>query len=329
MTPTLEKTRAQTTTDVVVSVDHLRVRYGDTLAVDDVSLSINRGEIFGILGPNGAGKTTTVEAIGGLRRPDSGAINVLGLDPLQHRQALRRRVGVQLQTSELPDKLRVGEALELFASFYADPADPARLLGLLGLESKRHERFSSLSGGQRQRLSIALALIGRPELAILDELTTGLDPQSRRETWKLIEGIRDEGVTVILVTHFMEEAERLCDRLALLHHGRVIAIDTPAALAAGSTGRQNMSFRPSVTLDLDGLRGLPEVRDVRRHGDRIVVEGAGDLVAAVVAALVRDGVVPEQTRIEQSTLDDAFVALTADADAVASEFHELIREESR
>ncbi len=329
MTPTLEKTRAQTTTDVVVSVDHLRVRYGDTLAVDDVSLSINRGEIFGILGPNGAGKTTTVEAIGGLRRPDSGAISVLGLNALQHRQALRRRVGIQLQTSELPDKLRVGEALELFASFYPDPADPARLLGLLGLEGKRHARFSSLSGGQRQRLSIALALIGRPELAILDELTTGLDPQSRRETWKLIEGIRDEGVTVILVTHFMEEAERLCDRLALLHHGRVIAIDTPAALAAGSAGRQHMSFRPSTTVDMDGLRALPGVRDVRRHGERIVVEGAGDLVAAVIAMLVRDGVVPEQTRIEQSTLDDAFVALTADADAVASEFHELTREESR
>jgi ABC-2 type transport system ATP-binding protein len=297
--------------------------------VDDVSLSINRGEIFGILGPNGAGKTTTVEAIGGLRRPDSGAISVLGLDALTHRQALRHRVGIQLQTSELPDKLRVGEALELFASFYPDPADPARLLGLLGLEGKRHDRFSNLSGGQRQRLSIALALIGRPELAILDELTTGLDPQSRRETWKLIEGIRDEGVTVILVTHFMEEAERLCDRLALLHHGRVIAIDTPAALAAGSAGRQQMSFRPSGPLDLDGLRALPEVGDVRRHGERIVVEGAGDLVAGVIAALVRAGVVPEQTRIEQSTLDDAFVALTADADAVASEFHELTREESR
>jgi ABC-2 type transport system ATP-binding protein len=329
MTPILEKTRAQTTTDVVVSVDHLRVRYGDTLAVDDVSLSINRGEIFGILGPNGAGKTTTVEAIGGLRRPDSGAISVLGLDALTHRRALRRRVGIQLQASELPDKLRVGEALELFASFYPDPADPARLLKLLGLESKRDDRFSNLSGGQRQRLSIALALIGRPELAILDELTTGLDPQSRRETWKLIEGIRDEGVTVILVTHFMEEAERLCDRLALLHHGRVIAIDTPAALAAGSAGRQHMSFRPRGTLDEESLRALPDVRDVRRQGERIVVEGAGDLVAAVIGALVRDGVIPEQTRIEQSTLDDAFVALTADADAVASEFADATPEESR
>jgi ABC-2 type transport system ATP-binding protein len=327
--PTLEKTPAQTTTDVVVSVDHLRVRYGDTLAVDDVSLSINRGEIFGILGPNGAGKTTTVEAIGGLRRPDGGAISVLGLDALHNRAELRQRVGIQLQASELPDKLRVGEALELFAAFYADPADPDRLLNLLGLDAKRDDRFSNLSGGQRQRLSIALALIGRPELAILDELTTGLDPQSRRETWKLIEGIRDEGVTVILVTHFMEEAERLCDRLALLHHGRVIAIDTPAALAAGSAGRQRISFRPSGVVDVARMRELPDVRDVVRHGDRFTVEGTGDLVAAVMEALVRDGVVPLQTRIEQSTLDDAFVALTADADAVASELTEPNREESR
>jgi ABC-2 type transport system ATP-binding protein len=328
MNSLLEKPRTQTTTEMVVSVDHLRVRYGDTLAVDDVSLSINRGEIFGILGPNGAGKTTTVEAIGGLRRPDGGSVSVLGLDALANRQELRQRVGVQLQTSELPDKLRVGEALELFASFYREPADPGRLLALLGLEAKRDDRFSHLSGGQRQRLSIALALIGRPELAILDELTTGLDPQSRRETWKLIEGIRDEGVTVILVTHFMEEAERLCDRLALLHHGRVIAIDTPSALAAGSAGRQRISFRPSGTLDVASLRALPDVGDVARHGDRITVEGTGDLVATVIEALVRDGVVPRQTHIEQSTLDDAFVALTADADAVASEHAVPTREDS-
>ena len=213
------------------------------VAVDDVSLSIRRGEIFGILGPNGAGKTTTVECIGGLRKPDAGAISVLGLDPQQDRDELHQRVGIQLQTSELPDKLQVDEALDLFASFYPDPADPDDMLRSLGLEGKRHDRFSKLSGGQKQRLSIALALIGRPELAILDELTTGLDPQSRRETWKLIEGIRDQGVTVILVTHFMEEAEYLCDRVALFHHGNVIATDTPAALAVG-TG-QRVSFKPS------------------------------------------------------------------------------------
>ena len=214
----------------VVTVENLRVRYGDMVAVDGVSLAIRRGEIFGILGPNGAGKTTTVECIGGLRRPDAGAISVLGLDVLRDRDELRERVGVQLQTSELPDKIYVREALELFASFYADPREPGELLQLLGLEDKAGTRYVNLSGGQRQRLSIALALIGRPELAILDELTTGLDPQSRRETWRLIERIRDEGLTVILVTHFMEEAERLCDRVAILDAGRVAAIGAPAAL---------------------------------------------------------------------------------------------------
>src|SRR6202046_1554100 len=299
----------------VVSIDRLRVRYGDTLAVDDVSLSINRGEIFGILGPNGAGKTTTVECVGGLRRPDAGQIRVLGLEVPGHRKELRPQVGIQLQASELPDKLRVGEAVDLFASFYDDAREPDELLERLGLEDKRQTRFVNLSGGQRQRLSIALALVGRPQLAILDELTTGLDPGARRETWKLIEGVRDQGVTVILVTHFMEEAEYLCDRVALLHHGHVIAIDTPAALAANAGAGQRISFRPATECDFADLRGRPEVRDVRWHGDRIVVEGGGDLVAAVIGTLVRQGVIPEQTRIEQSTLDDAFVGLTAHAAA--------------
>jgi ABC-2 type transport system ATP-binding protein len=296
----------------VVAVDNLRVRYGSMLAVDGVSLSIRRGEIFGILGPNGAGKTTTVECIGGLRDADAGEIRVLGLDARTERDALRRRVGIQLQTSELPDKLCVEEALELFASFYDTPDDPERLMELLGLTEKRHTRFANLSGGQRQRLSIALALIGRPEVAILDELTTGLDPQARRETWRLIEGIRDQGVTVLLVTHFMEEAERLCDRVALLHRGRLIALDTPAGLAAGEGTRQRVSFDATRALDEVALHELPEVSDVRRHGDRVTIEGSGDLVAAVIGSLVRQGVVPERTRIEQSTLDDAFVSLTAD-----------------
>jgi ABC-2 type transport system ATP-binding protein len=300
-------------TTEVVSVEHLRVRYGDTLAVDDVSLSIDRGEIFGILGPNGAGKTTTVECIGGLRKPDSGSISVLGLDVRTQARELHGRVGIQLQSSELPDKIYVHEAVELFASFYPNPVDPGRLIQMLGLEDKRDTRYVNLSGGQRQRVSIALALIGRPELAILDELTTGLDPQSRRETWKLIEGIRDQGVTVILVTHFMEEAEHLCDRVALLHHGRIRAIDTPANLGAGLG--QRISFRTPPELDLELLRALPEIREVREQGNRILIEGDGDVVAAVMAVLVRERVIPEQTRVEQSTLDDAFVAMTAEADA--------------
>jgi ABC-2 type transport system ATP-binding protein len=300
----------ESATDTVVSVRDLRVRYGTTVAVDGISLDIRRGEIFGFLGPNGAGKTTTVECIGGLRTPDAGTISVLGLDARTDHDRLRDRVGIQLQSSELPDKLGVGEALELFAAFYDDPADPDELMALLGLTDKRDARFAKLSGGQKQRLSIALALIGRPQIAILDELTTGLDPQARRETWKLIESVRDSGVTVLLVTHFMEEAERLCDRVALLHHGRIGAIDTPAGLASGAQARQQVSFVPSAAVDEDALRALPGVGDVVRHGERVTVSGTGDLVGILMTELVRRRVVPMQTRVHQSSLDDAFVAMT-------------------
>ncbi len=308
---TMTPTTSDITTDTVIAVDDLRVRYGATLAVDGVSLAIRRGEIFGILGPNGAGKTTTVECIGGLRTPDSGSISVLGLDPRADRDAVRERLGIQLQSSELPDKLQVAEALELFAAFYPEPADPAELMEMLGLTEKRTTRFANLSGGQRQRLSIALALIGRPQIAILDELTTGLDPQARRETWSLIESVRDSGVTVVLVTHFMEEAERLCDRVALLHRGRVVVVDTPAALASGTGAGQRVSF-VADGLDERPLRALDGVVDIVRHADRITITGTGDLLATVVAELVRQRVIPRQTQVHQSTLDDAFVALTAD-----------------
>ncbi len=308
---TMTPTTTDITTDTVIAVDDLRVRYGATLAVDGVSLAIRRGEIFGILGPNGAGKTTTVECIGGLRTPDSGSISVLGLDPRADRDAVRERLGIQLQSSELPDKLQVAEALELFAAFYPEPADPAELMEMLGLTEKRTTRFANLSGGQRQRLSIALALIGRPQIAVLDELTTGLDPQARRETWRLIESVRDSGVTVVLVTHFMEEAERLCDRVALLHRGRVVVLDTPAALASGTGAGQRVSFVADA-LDEQPLRALDGIGEVVRHGDRITITGTGDLLATVVAELVRQRVIPRQTQVHQSTLDDAFVALTAD-----------------
>jgi ABC-2 type transport system ATP-binding protein len=307
----VNRTTIDTTSDTVISVDDLHVRYGETVAVDGVSLAVRRGEIFGILGPNGAGKTTTVECIGGLRTPVSGTISVLGLDPRSERDAVRERVGIQLQSSELPDKLRVGEALGLFAAFYPDPANPIELMKLLGLTEKRSTRFSNLSGGQRQRLSIALALIGRPQVAILDELTTGLDPQARRETWRLIESVRDSGVTVLLVTHFMEEAERLCDRVALLHRGRVVAIDTPAALASETGAGERVSF-VADGLDVRVLRSLDGVSEAVRHGDRVTVTGTGDLLATIVAELVRLRVVPRQTQVHQSTLDDAFVSLTAD-----------------
>jgi ABC-2 type transport system ATP-binding protein len=218
----------------LIEVTDLHKRYGNRVAVDGVSFTVERGEIFGILGTNGAGKTTTVECLQGLRQADSGEISVLGLDPANDRIALTRRVGVQLQESQLPAKLRVREALELFASFYPDPADVDVLLDQLDLRDHQRACFGKLSGGQKQRVSIALALIGNPELAILDELTTGLDPHARRETWRLVEGVRATGVTVLLVTHFMDEAERLCDRVAIFDAGRVVATGTPTELRAAA-----------------------------------------------------------------------------------------------
>ncbi|WP_328605535.1 ABC transporter ATP-binding protein [Amycolatopsis sp. NBC_00345] len=223
----------------LIEVTELTKRYGDRVAVDGVSFTVERGEVFGILGTNGAGKTTTVECLQGLRTADAGTISVLGLDPAHDRDELRRRVGVQLQESRLPEKLRVREALELFASFYPHPADVDGLLRRLALEDHQRTYFGRLSGGLKQRVSIALALIGEPEVAILDELTTGLDPHARRDTWKLVEGVRDSGVTVLLVTHFMDEAERLCDRVAVFDAGRVVATGTPAELR-GTTGKSTL-----------------------------------------------------------------------------------------
>ncbi len=294
----------------VIEVTNLVKRYGDRTAVDDVSFTVEEGEIFAILGPNGAGKTTTVESISGLRTPDSGAISVLGLDPQRDRDELHRVVGVQLQESEMPDHIRVAEAVELYASFYAQPRDGQRLLDDLGLAEKHKAKFGKLSGGEKQRLSIALALIGNPKIAILDELTTGLDPQARRDTWQLIEDVRASGVTVILVTHFMEEAERLADRIALIDAGSVVALDTPAGIVSRVDAEQRLRFRPSAPVDDGLLTGLPGVRTVTREGSTIVVAGTGNLVQAVMAALARHQIVANELRIEQADLDDAFVALT-------------------
>jgi ABC-2 type transport system ATP-binding protein len=293
----------------VIEVRNLRKRYGDTVAVRDVSFAVDRGEIFGILGPNGAGKTTTVECISGLRTPDGGDIRVLGRaarDP-----QLRRMVGVQLQESQLPEKLTVGEALRLYAAFYPDPADWRALARELGLSDKLNTRYAKLSGGQKQRLSIALALIGNPRIAILDELTTGLDPQARRDTWELIESIRAGGVTVLLVTHFMAEAERLCDRVAVIDRGEVVALDTPAGLVSAAGREQRLRFRPSAPVDDAVFTVLPEVREVRHHGNQLEVVGTGNLLHAVTAVLARRDIVAADLRIEQASLDDAFVWLTS------------------
>jgi ABC-2 type transport system ATP-binding protein len=294
----------------VIKVNGLRKVYGGTVAVDDVSIEIEDGEIYGILGPNGAGKTTTVECIEGLRSPDAGEISVLGMHPLRDRAELAQRVGVQLQDSHLPDRLRVGEALELYSSFYRDPADWRALMDTLGLAGKAKTRYGKLSGGQKQRLSIALALVGNPRVTVLDELTTGLDPQARRDTWALIESVRDRGVTIVLVTHFMEEAERLCDRIALIDVGRVVAVDTPAALADRVGAGQRIQFRPSAPLDDALLTALPEVSSVDRRNGVVVVTGDRNALTAVMSLLARHGIVADHLRVERAGLEDAFVALT-------------------
>jgi len=301
----------------VIEVQNLHKTYADTVAVDDISFTVQAGEIFGILGPNGAGKTTTVECIEGLRRPDGGQINVLGLDPQRDRAELTQRLGVQLQDSQLPDKLRVAEALDLYSSFYRTPADWRSLMRLLGLDSKSGTRFGKLSGGQKQRLSIALALVGSPQVAVLDELTTGLDPQARRDTWDLIEGVRDRGVTIVLVSHFMEEAERLCDRVALIDKGRIVVVDTPAALAEKVDAEQRIQFHPSVPFDDSLLAGLPEVTSIIRRGDVVVVTGSGNALNAVISVLARNQIVAEQLRVEQAHLEDAFLALTGRHEAAS------------
>jgi ABC-2 type transport system ATP-binding protein len=299
----------------VIEVENLVKTYDGTNVVDGVSFSVEGGEIFGIVGPNGAGKTTTVESIEGLRRPDGGSIRVLGLDPIRDRYEITQRVGAQLQESRLQDKIKVREALDLYASFYNDPADWQELLSRLGLEGKEDSSYSNLSGGQKQRLAVALALVGSPEIAILDELTTGLDPQARRSVWDNIEQIRGAGVTVVLVTHFMEEAERLCDRIMVIDQGRVVAIDTPAGLVRQIGSEQRLRFRPSVPIDDAVFADLPDVVAVDRDGNQVVITGTGNVVHAVTSLLAQRRVIAEDLRIEQHNLEDAYLALTKSNEA--------------
>ncbi len=304
-----------------VTVQNLVKKYGHLVAVNNVSLSIHEGEIFGIIGPNGAGKTTTVECISGLRAPDSGSISVYGLSPQNDRDKIREFVGVQLQESALPPRLRVGEAVRLFASFYPNPLDPDQLLESLGIKQIANSSFKSLSGGQKQRLSIALALVGSPKLAILDELTTGLDPEARREIWNLIERMKDRGVTVILVTHFMDEAERLCDRLALINHGAVVVLDTPEAIAA-TAGGSRVRFVPSQPVDEQTLRAIPGVNDIERKDRYITVTGTGDLSGSLINALAAIGVRVSDLEARTGNLEDAFIKLTQhDASSVGEGVH--------
>ncbi|MFJ9714086.1 ABC transporter ATP-binding protein [Streptomyces sp. NPDC101234] len=294
----------------VIEVTDLRKSYGGRAVVDGVSFAVEEGEIFGILGPNGAGKTTTVECVEGLRVPDGGRVRVTGLDPVAEHEKAARVLGAQLQQSELQPKLTVREALELYASFYDGPLDWAPLAERLGLVDKLATRFGKLSGGQQQRLFIALALIGNPRVVVLDELTTGLDPRARRDTWELIEDVRDRGVTVLLVTHFMEEAQRLCDRIAVIDKGRVAALDTPAGLIRRSAGATVISFTPSAPLDDQDLGALPALASVESKDGRITLSGTDETVNAVITLLARHRITAHQLRVVDATLDDAFLDLT-------------------
>ncbi|MFG2379246.1 ATP-binding cassette domain-containing protein [Streptomyces sp. NPDC048504] len=294
----------------VIEVTALRKSYGGRAVVDGVSFAVEEGEIFGILGPNGAGKTTTVECVEGLRVPDAGRVRVTGLDPVADHAEVARVLGAQLQESELQAKLTVREALGLYASFYPHPADWRPLAERLGLTAKLTTRFAKLSGGQKQRLFIALALIGNPRVVVLDELTTGLDPRARRDTWQLIEDVRASGVTVLLVTHFMEEAQRLCDRIAVIDKGRVAALDTPDGLIRRSAGSTVISFTPSAALDDGDLNALPALTSVARKDGRITLSGSDETVNAVITLLARNHITAHQLRVSDATLDDAFLDLT-------------------
>ena len=293
----------------VIEVSNLRKNYKSTAAIDDISFHVDDGEIFGLLGPNGAGKTTTVECLQGLRHQDSGTIRVLGLDPQADASNLKKQIGSQLQESALPDRIKVWEALDLFASTSAGSVNWPTLIEQWGLKEKRNAAFGTLSGGQRQRLLIALALVNNPKVVFLDEMTTGLDPAARRVTWELIRAIRDRGTTVILVTHFMDEAETLCDRLAIMNQGKITAMDTPQNLINTYADSIKVIFSTDRT-DIDWLKSVPHVHTFSRHGQSIEVEGDGPVLALVAAELVKHGIVPLDLRKEQPTLEDVFLKIT-------------------
>ena len=298
----------------IVKVERLSKTYGTTVAVDDVTFDVQEGEIFGMIGPNGAGKTTTIECLEGLRKPDFGTISVLGVDPQRNTKFLHTRTGMQLQQSNLPERMKVWEALDLYSSFYPKAVDWNELLQQLGLEEKRNTSFSKLSGGQKQRLFIALALLPDPQLIFLDELTTGLDPQARHVIWDLVRDLRSKGKTILLTTHFMEEAERLCDRVAILDHGRIVALDTPAALIRSLGAEERVIFSIDGTMPSALEKALSAVGRLEIQGERVVIHGnAGHqipLVSEIVNQLVGSGVHFRDLRTEQPNLEDVFLKLT-------------------
>ena len=293
----------------VIEVRNLQKRYGPTDVLHGVSFTVGEGELFGLLGTNGAGKTTTVEILQGLRTADTGEVRVLGLDPAVSGDRLRRRIGAQLQDAALPERMRVGEALRLFASLHPSPRPLDELAREWQLESLWRRAFGALSGGERQRLFVALALVGRPTLVFLDELTQNLDPVARRHTWDVVRRVREAGTTVVLVTHDVEEAERLCDHIVVLDGGRVVADGTPASIVQSLGATTTVTFT-DTGLDVSDLRHLPGVERVDRHGVEVQVAGTGPVLAHVGAHLVAIDRPPLDLRAELPSLEDGFVALT-------------------
>jgi ABC-2 type transport system ATP-binding protein len=294
-----------------ILVANLKKSYGRTVAVQDVSFDVQPGEIFGLIGPNGAGKTTTMECVEGLRRPDAGAISVLGLDPARDARRLQDRIGVQLQEAQLQKRIKVREAVALWAALYRAPANGDRLIEQLGLTDKRNAWFMTLSGGQKQRLFIALALINDPELVFLDELTTGLDPQARRAIWDLVRGIRQRGKTVLLTTHLMEEAERLCDRVAIIDHGRIIDVGTPAELVRRHCPERTVIVETDDLAAPERFLSIPHVESVDRQGSQVTVRGRGDdLVTQVIQCVAEHRMRVIDFRTEVPTLEDVFLRVT-------------------
>jgi ABC-2 type transport system ATP-binding protein len=295
----------------VIQVSGVRKSYGSTVAVAEASFEVNEGEIFGLIGPNGAGKTTTMECIEGLRKPDRGSIAVLELDPFREVYKLQSRIGVQLQQAQLQKRIKVWEAVDLWASLYRKKtADGDRLLEQLGLSDKRNAWFMNLSGGQKQRLFIALALINDPEVVFLDELTTGLDPQARHAIWDLVRGIRERGKTVFLTTHLMEEAERLCDRVAIMEHGRIIDIDTPTNLVLRHCPERSVVLEVSDPAVAEHFKKISCVESVEQSGNQITISGRGELVTEVIHCLSENRVRVTDFRAILPNLEDVFLKLT-------------------
>jgi ABC-2 type transport system ATP-binding protein len=295
----------------VIEVEGLSKQYGDVHAVKGVAFRVRQGEIFGMVGPNGAGKTTTIECVEGLRQPDGGHIRVLGKDPRSDRMAVVQRIGVQLQESDLPARIKPREALRLFASFYDQSEDAEGLLRRLGIVDKRDTPIAKLSGGQKQRLFIALALINKPEIIFLDELTTGLDPQARRAMWDLVREIRDQGRTIFLTTHYMEEAERLCDRVAILDHGRIVALDTPEVLIHSLGMEKRIVCSLSVDDTKLDLSNLDVVNSVNQRDGKVTISGRGDRFISTVVRALEDAQVPfHDLQTIQPSLEDVFLELT-------------------